>query len=104
MAPIYNTAWGAAQSRHQQVYEIDTADFHYRSHETLFYHLQTRQFSVSTNDIDEGVKADLADPLGFIRISLDRAQPTAIKFWPHDSVGHASGDIGLRLYQIIRYR
>ena len=104
MAPIYNTAWEAAQSRHQQVYEIDTADFRYRSHETLFYHLQTRQFSVSTNDIDEGVKADLANPLGFIRISLDRAQPTAIKFWPHDSVGHASGDIGLRLYQIIRYR
>ena len=104
-AMIYNPNWPAGNHRHQMVYEIDTADFEHRPHDTLFYHLVGREFGLKNAvDIDEGVVFDSTTPLAFLRFTLDRARPTQIDVWPHDNAGHSDEDIGMRLYQIIRYR
>ena len=105
-AMVYNPTWSAAQSRHQSVYEIDTADFRHRPHDTLLYHIADREYNVdlATDNIHEGAIQDGNLPLDFIRVRLDRSKPTSIDFWPHDAANHSDNDVGLRVYQIVRSR
>ena len=83
---------------------MDCADFEHRPHEELFDHYLVRQFVDGSETVEEGVKSDAGQPLGFVRFGLNRANPTQLQVWAHDNTDHNSGDVGLRIYQIIRYR
>ena len=93
------------RAQHFQSVDFDTNSFDELNQVILHQYYEVRQAIASTSgDPRWSVLVGIGQPIGTIRVSMDRRETGDVKIWPYDTQAHNPADVGVRVYQIVRIR